>query len=333
MKSEAPIKKSIDQYAQPIAILSSKATMALNSSTRIVKESNDIIDKITYLLPALPQQDDGLIASQTSSLKTVVAQSYQMIEQLKKEVDILTKEQSSQYILNHLNRPVAKIQDEKTTILEAKETLSKVLDKLFELPKLTINSQQENKLFANQIYVASDEVKGKILEAQKYSNDLNTQFSKYNLEAESIKKEFNSLWKNKETSVSEMADKIKSLALLKNEKIISLQQKVINNSEPLWSHAVDQQTAFIEQLDSKLQETVEDSVVQTFTHLKNESERQFKDLVNLHQEYQSKMPNNKLLGEIFDKKQKETNARLREIMLEIYTFAERQAKQLKKLNA
>ncbi len=43
--------------------------------------------------------------------------------------------------------------------------------------------------------------------------------------------------------------------------------------------------------------------------------------------------NNKLLGEIFDKKQKETNDRLREIMLEIYTFAEQQAKQLKKLNA
>ncbi len=291
MKSAAPIKKSVDQYAQSIAVLSIQAAMALGTSTKVVKESHEIVDKITYLLPALSQPESAAIVSTISSLKTVIEQSYQAIEPLKKEVDTVAKEQSSQDVLSHLNSLVPKIQNEKTTILEAKETLSKVLDKLFELPKLTINSQQESKLFANQIYVAADEVKGKIVEAQKYSNDLNSQLSKYNLEARLIKKEFNLLWKDKETSLSDIADKIKSLALLKNEKIISLQQKIINNSDPLWSNAVDQQTAFIEKLDGKLQETVEGAVVQALTHLKNESERQFKDLVNLHQEYQSKMPN------------------------------------------
>ncbi len=298
MKSAAPIKKSVDQYAQSIAILSSKATMALRSSTTVVTESHEIVDKITYLLQVLPQQETALIVSTISSLKTVIEQSYQAIEPLKKEVDTVTKEQSSQDVLKHVNVLVSNIQNEKTTILEAKETLSKVLDKLFELPKLTINSQQESKLFANQIYVAADEVKGKIVEAQKYSNDLNSQLSKYNLEAILIKKEFNLLWKDKETSLSDIADKIKSLALLKNEKIISLQQKIINNSDPLWSNAVDQQTAFIEKLDSKLQETVEGTLVQALTHLKNESERQFKDLVNLHQEYQSKMPNSLIQHEM-----------------------------------
>lgn len=54
MQSATPIKKSADQYAQQIAILSSKATMALKSSTAVVKESHEIVDKITYLLQALP---------------------------------------------------------------------------------------------------------------------------------------------------------------------------------------------------------------------------------------------------------------------------------------
>lgn len=327
------IKKPADEYAQPIAILSTKSSMALKSSTHLVKESNNVIDKITHLLQVAPQLDDGSIFSKISSLKIPIEQSYQLIEQLKKQVDSLAKEQSGQDVLNRLNTLVAEIQDEKTKIVEANKKLLKELENLFELPVLATNALQKDKLFANQIYVASDEFKGKIIEAQRQYNDLNNQFFQYNGEAKSIKKDFDLLWKDKETRDSEISVKIKLLDLLKNEKVTSLQQKMKSSLEPLWSLAMDKHNTLIEKIDSKLQETVDGTVVQGLTHLKNESDLKFKDIVNLHQEYQSKMPNNKLLVDIFDKKQKEINVRLREIMLEIFTFAEQQEKQVKKISA
>lgn len=327
------LKKPADQYAQPIAILSSKSTMALKSSAKLVTESNDIIDKITYLLQSAPQLNDGSISSEVSSLKTVIEKSYQTVEQLKKDVDTVTKKQSSQDVLNKLNELSPEVQDAKTNIVESNKKLSTVLENLFELPVLTINPSQINKLFANQIYVASDEFKGKIIDSQKQYNDLNNQFVQYNGEAKSIKKDFDSLWKDKETKSDEIADKINSLNLLKNEKMIPLQQKMKNRIEPLWSLAVDKQCAFIEKVDNSLQGISDEVIARELTNLKSDSEDKFKEINDLHQEYQSKMPSNKLLSELFDKKQKETNVRLGEIMLKMYTFSEHQEKQVKKISA
>lgn len=119
--------------------------------------------------------------------------------------------------------------------------------------------------------------------------------------------------------------------LLKTEKFISLQQKMKNTLDPLWSLAVDKHNTLTEKVNNRLQEKSDGTVVQALTNLKNKSDEKFKEIEALHQEYQLKMPVDKLLSESFDKKQKETNLRLREIMLEMYNFSEQQEKQLKKI--
>jgi hypothetical protein len=326
IKETKETEETIDPYAQPISILFGKSGMTLKSSTRLINESNHITAKITHLLQAAPQLGDGLISSKSSSLKTEIEQFYQLIEQLKKEIDSIPKEHSSKEVLNQLSTLVSKVQDQKIKLVNAKENLSKVLESLFELLALPINVIQKERLFANQIYVASSEFTGKIVEAQKQYNDLSKQFYQYNVEDKSIKKEFDSLWKDKEIKRTEIAAKINLLNVLKNEKIVLLQQQLNNALDPLWSLAVDKHHALIETIENRPQGVSKEAVAQELNHLKNEGERKFKEINELHQGYQSKMPSDKLLSESFDKNQKEVNIRLKEMMLEMYTFAEQQEK-------